>query len=246
MKNRVAWLPRHSLIGAALVLLPNCGGGSPPAQSAQGASEPNQASTGAAKPFDFDATLKREASGLKEQGVQGPDAAWSAKVPAAAEPKLSRSENAMLVEIPIGSESAVRCQVFGDTLDPAGTLHGVIKESAQSVEYRSVAPSGVALVGGVPAAFLETVYVTETEGGKGAGGLKLAIQVREQESLLCLHDELGYRETFKDISKAFFSSFQVRNAPPSANTYSDISKERIGDTDVGYGWARVSPGAKPG
>jgi hypothetical protein len=245
MKNRTS-LPRHSLVCAVLALLPGCGGGSPAAQSAQGAAESNQAPAGNAKPFDFEAALKREASGLKEQGVQGPDAAWSAKVPATAEPKLSRAENVTLVDIPIGSESAVRCQIFTDTLDPAGTLHGVIKESAEAVEYRSIAPSGVSLVGGVPAAFLETVYVTETEAGKGAGGLKLAIQVREQESLLCLHDELGYRQTFKDVSSAFFSTFQVRNAPPSGSTYSEMSKVRIGDTDVGFSWTRVTPGEKPG
>lgn len=229
-----------------LALLPSCGGQSPAAQSASGAAEPSPAAAANAKPFDFEATLKREATGLKERGVQGADAAWSAKVPAAGEPKLSRSENITLVDIPIGSESAVRCQVFADALDPAGTLHGVIKESAESVEYRSIAPSGVSLVGGLPAAFLETVYVTETAGGKGAGGLKLAIQVREEESLLCLHDELGYRQTFKDISSAFFSSFQVRNAPPSANTYSESSKVRIGDTDVGFSWTRVQPGEAPG
>ena len=246
MKNRLASLPRHSLVCAVLALLPSCGGQSPGAQSAQGASESNKAPAADDKPFDFDATIKREASGLKEQGVQGPEAAWSAKVPAAALPKLSRSENVTLVDIPIGSESAVRCQVFAETLDAAGTLHGVIKESAEAVEYRSVTPSGISLIGGVPAVFLETVYVTETEGGKGAGGLKLAIQVREEEALLCLHDELGYRQTFKDISKAFFSSFQVRNAPPSTDTYSEMSKVRIGDTDVGYSSTHVSPGEKPG
>jgi hypothetical protein len=245
MKNRLASFPRSSLFCAAFALLSGCGGGAPAAQSAQ-ASESGKAPASDEKSFDFDATYKREASGLKEQGVQGPDAAWSAKVPAAAAPTVSRSENITVVDVPIGSTAAVRCQVFADSLDAAGTLFGVIKESSDSVEYRSIVPSGFSLVGGVPTAFLETVYVTETESGKGAGGLKLAIQVREEESLLCLHDELGFRQTFKDISSAFFSSYQPRNAPPNANTYSEMSKIHVGDVDVGYSWMRVQPGEKKG
>lgn len=249
MKNRLgsfAPVSRFHLVCATLPLLAGCGGQSQAgAQSPKAPSEANSTAP-AGKPFDFDATLAREASGLTERGVQGADAAWSAKVPASADPTVSKSENIVLVDIPVGSESAVRCQIFNDSLDPGGTLSGVLKESAQKVEYRSITPSGVSLIGGVPAAFLETVYVTETEGGKGAGGLKLAIQVRESESLLCLHDELGYRQTFKDISSAFFASFKVRNAPPSEHTYMEMSKTRLGDTDVGFSSMRVKPGEKAG
>jgi|GEM_PF-2067374 len=242
----VASATRLTVLCSSFALLIGCGGQTQSANAPQGAQSSGNAPASDGKPFDFEATIKREASGLTEHGVQGPDAAWSAKVPAAAEPKLSRSEKIMLVDIPIGSESAVRCQIFNESLDAGGTLHGVLKESADKVEYRSIAPSGVSLLGGVPSAFIETVYVTETEGGKGAGGLKLAIQVRESESLLCLHDELGYRQTFKDVSSAFFASFKVRNAPPSDSTYTEIAKARFGNTDVGFSTTRVKPGEKPG
>ncbi|HET7540408.1 MAG TPA: hypothetical protein VFK05_11075 [Polyangiaceae bacterium] len=240
----MASLPVYSVFSAALTLLGCAGASQPGAQPAK--SETKESAAPSAGSFDFDATYKREASGLSERALQGSKAGWSAKVPASADPKLAQAENSELVEIPIGSKAPVRCQVFSEQLDAGGTLHGVLKESAARVEYRSIAPSGVRLLGGVPTTFLETVYLTETEGGKGAGGLKLAIQVREQESLLCLHDELGYRQTFKDVSGAFFSSFKPRSAPPNAATYSDITKAKIGDTDVGFGWVRVTPGEKPG
>jgi len=252
MKNRlgrVHSVPRSSTLCAvwALGLVSACGGQSQPAaQSPKDTAEESAAPGAAKKPFDFEATLKREATGLSERAVDGPQGAWSAKVPAAAAPTLTPSENIMVIDIPIGSKSAVRCQVFSETLDPGGTLSGIIKESASRVEYRSIAPRGIELLSGMPAAFLETVYVTDTAGGKAAGGLKMAIQAREQESLLCLHDEVGYKQTFKDISTAFFSSFKVRSAPPSANTYTEVSKARLGETDVGFGWTRVSPGPNPG
>ena len=221
-------------------------GGAPPA----GAQAPNSEAKAGEAPsktgFDFDATYAREASGLSEHAVQGPEAAWSAKVPASAAPKLSHAQNSELIEIPIGSKSVVRCQLFSEMLDAGGTLHSVLKESAARVDYRGVAPSGVSLIGGVPAVFLETLYLTDTAGGKGAGGLKLAIQVREQESLLCVHDELGYRKTFKDVSGAFFASFALKSAHPNVATYTEESKAKLGETDVGFSRTRVVPGEKPG
>jgi len=241
----VASVVRYSLICSAFALSTGCASQSPAGvKGAQDGASPGTAP--GARPFDFDATIKREATGLSEHGVQAPDAAWSAKVPATQEPKLSRSENITLVDIPIGSDSAVRCQVFAETLDPGGTLSGLLKESAGSVEYRSIAPTGVSLIGGVPAAFLETVYVADTAAGKAAGGLKLAIQVREEESLLCLHDELGYKQTFKDVSTAFFASFKPKAPSPSVTSYTEMSKARLGDTDVGFSWTRIKPAEKAG
>jgi len=249
MKNRsrlAASVPGSALRSAALALvLFGCGGApSPGAQSAK--SDAPEGATQAEGAFDFEATYKREASGLSERPVQGTQAAWSAKVPASAVPTLSRSENIDVIDIPIGTKAAVRCQVFYEALDAAGTLYGVIRDSAGKVEYKSIVPSGVSLNGGIPSTFLETVYFFDVSGGKGAGGLKMAVQVREQESLLCLHDELGYRRTFKDISTAFFSSFKPKDAQPKVTTYTEMSKAKLGDIDVGFTWARIAPGEKPG
>jgi hypothetical protein len=251
MKNcfrSLAAAPRYSTFCALLTfgLLPGCSG-----QSQAGAKSAEAAEQGAAPgpgpaAFDLEKTMKREATGLTDHSVEAPGAAWSAKAPAAAELKLTRDENVMLVDIPIGSQSPVRCQVFPESLDAGGTLSGVLKDSAARVEYRSITPSGVRLIGGTPVAFIETVYVSDVAGGKAAGGLKLAMQSREQESILCVHDELGYRQTFQTVSSAFFASFKVKSAPPNESTYSEVAKARIGETDVGFSSTHVKPGSKPG
>src|SRR6478735_4727043 len=83
-----------SVVFVALAPLTGCGG--QPQSGAKGAEEAAASAggeDGGGKHFDFDAAIKREASGLSDRPVQGPDGAFSAKVPAAVDPKLSRSDN---------------------------------------------------------------------------------------------------------------------------------------------------------
>ena len=225
-----------------------CGGGAPQATNA-GNGSPGAASTSQGKPgaeFDLEAMLAMESKGLTDRPVSGPGQAWSVKVPSVGEPEVSIVEDIHLVEIPIGSDAVVRCQVHGEAVDPAGSLYGVIKESSAKVEYREVAPAGVKLLGGFPAAFLNALYVTDVPGGKAAGGLKLAIHARNDRTLLCVHDELGYRETFQRVSSAFFETFKEAKPPEDNATYTDISIVKLDDMPVGFGVTQLVPGPKPG
>jgi hypothetical protein len=230
----------------ALALTLSCGGSAPAKSAANSPAPASQGKAAAGPAFDLEGMLAKEATGLKDHAVSGPGQAWSAKVPSVGEATLTLAGEVVLVEIPVGSDAAIRCQVHPEQVDAAGTMYGVIKESAARVEYRQVAPAGVKLIGDSPAAFLEALYVTDVPGGKAAGGLKLAIHAREGRSLFCLHDELGYRETFQRVSSAFFASFQEAKKPESKATYSEVSVVKLDDMAVGFNVTRMSPGAKPG
>lgn len=252
MKKDSVWGDQTSIsttVCAALVLglVLGCGGAPPAANP--GTDSAGTAPASQAKPagdFDLEASLALESKGLTDRAVSGPEQAWSVKVPSAGDPKVSVVEDIQVVEIPIGSDAVVRCQVHAEAVDPAGSLYGVIKASAAQVEYREVRPAGVKLLGGFPAAFLSALYVTDVPGGKAAGGLKMAIHARNERTLLCLHDELGYRETFQRVSSAFFETFKEAKAPESKATYTDISIVKLDDMPVGFGITQLLPGAKPG
>lgn len=230
-----------------LSLALGCGGAPKPANNgSKGNGTTSTANTAPAGDFDLDAAVAREAKDLTERSAEGPGQAWSVKIPSAAAPQVSVVGDVHLVEIPIGSDAAVRCQVHPEPVDPAGTLYGVIKESAARVEYRAVTPAGIKLVRGWPAAFLDALYVTDAPGGKAAGGLKLAIHTSGGRSLFCLHDELGYRDTFQRVSTAFFESFREPGKTEDKATYTDISIVKLDDAVVGYSVTMLLPGAKPG
>jgi hypothetical protein len=237
---------RFLLLAAAATAGTACGGAAAAGAPADGAQQGADSKQGAAEPgFDLEAAMKRESDALSDSVVSEPGGAWSAKVPAAGAPRVSAVDDVGVVEIPIGSTASVRCQVHPDTIDVAGTMYNVIKQSSDKVEYRSVQPTGVHVLSGAPAVFVDGVYLTDTKGGKAAGTIKLAIQSRESRALFCLHDELGYRQTFEKVAKAFFDSFQERGAPKSAATYSEVSKVRLDDMDVGFSVTRLLPAEKP-
>lgn len=232
----------------ALSLQLGCGGsaGPPKTGSAPGAAPAGQGDAPARAAFDLEGNLAKEATGLTDHAVSGPQQAWTAKVPSAGEATLTLVGEVQLVEIPIGSDATIRCQVHSEPVDAAGTMYGVLKESAARVEYRHVAPAGVKLLGDSPAAFLEALYVTDVPGGKAAGGLKLAIHARAGRSLFCLHDELGYRDTFQKVSSAFFASFQEAKKSEEKATYTEISVVKLDDLAVGFNVTRLRPSDKPG
>jgi hypothetical protein len=224
-----------------------CGGAPKPASPSPNGNEASSAPKADPKSdLDLDAAMAREAKDLTERAVEGPEHAWSAKVPGAAAPKVSVVDDVHLVEIPIGSDAMVRCQVHPEPIDTAGTLYGVLKESAARVEYRQVTPAGVKLVAGWPAAFLDALYVADAPGGKAAGGLKLAIQTRGGRSLFCLHDEVGFKDTFQRVSTAFFESFQEPGKTQENATFTEVSIVKLDDTVVGYNVTVILPGEKPG
>lgn len=236
-------------LAAAAALLVACGGAPPATSPAQGSKSAPAAATPAAPApaFDLEAEMKREASGLTEQGVMGADRSWKAKPLAAAAPQVSVVESVGMVEIPIGSDAAVRCQVFPEALDPASTLFNVFKTSSGKVEYRQIKPDGIQLLAGNPAAFVDALYVTDASGGgKAAGHLKIAVLSREDRALLCIHDELGFRETFHRVATAFFESFQLAAPIKSNATYLEITSAKLDDLPVGFSVTQLLPSEKPG
>ena len=212
----------------------------PPARSSAPAAPP------APPPFDVDVEMKREASGLSDRVVRGPGDVWSVSVPASGEPQLSTTEHVTLVAIPVAPNVEVRCQVHDETVDPAGTLFGVIKESSARVEYKLIEPSALRLFGGAPAAGITALYTTQLEGGEAVGGLKLAVLTGEHRSLLCLLDDLGYAQTFERVSAAFFESFTAPGDPKSEASYTEVTRARLDEVDVGFGVTRILPGDAPG
>src|SRR4030095_31311 len=119
------------LLGAITTAIAACGpskGAAAPGQSAGSAPGPGAQAAPAEKSADLAAMFDRESSGLQPNAVSDPQGGFDAKGSAAASPTVSQVQGMSIVEIPIGTQAKVRCQVFPDEVDSGGTLQGVVKE----------------------------------------------------------------------------------------------------------------------
>lgn len=233
-------------IGAA-ALLAACAKTTPasgPATASGPEAEKSGPATTAQGTPDFEALGAREASGLSEHRVTGPNKSFTATVRAAAPPKVSVEGKVAIVEIPIGSGDPIRCQVVNDALDAGGTVAGILTNASKKVQFAKVAPWAIEAVKEIPTTFVHALYTTQSPKGKAAGELKLAVHAPADRPIICVHDEFGYEKTFLESAKAFCDSIEYPDKVV-APSYAELQIARINGAPVGFSKTTIAvEGAK--
>lgn len=179
---------------------------------------------------------EREAGALPTHLVRAPDGRWTASVPGLAPPEILTIEGRRLVfvDIAIGSSAPVYCQVYDEELETAGTIHELLGMALQDRQVDSMVPWAVTIDNGHPTAWLEVFYVVARPGkGKAGGLLKLAISAREDHPVLCFHDEVGYKESFRRVAQEFFRSLEASQRAEEPK-YLDVVIRYADDVPVGF------------
>jgi len=218
---------------AVLLLAAGCGNPGETPRSAEDA----RSDEPAGKPRttgDAEAMFGREAGDLSEKSVTGPRNAWTARVSASGTPEVEQGTGFAMVEIPVGSEEPVRCQVFGNDIDAGGALSHVFANAGRKVQLKKVLPWSVQVVGDTPAAFIDALYSAKTEKGDAIGQLKVAIHPAAGHPVLCIHDEVGYRKTFERITTELCESFKLASGRPPEPAFVEVQSARIGAMPVGF------------
>jgi hypothetical protein len=104
----------------------------------------------------------------------------------------------------------------------------------QGTPVDRIVPWAVTIDDGHPAAWLEVFYrAARAQMGAAGGHLKMAISARADHPLLCFHDEIGYRDSFRRVAQGFFESFEPaqRAAEPK---YLDVMIRYAEDVPIGF------------
>ena len=211
-----------------------CGGVSKQADPKEAeASEPAAGGAAEGTP-DFDAMMAREAGALNDVAVKGPGDAWSAQVGATAPPKVGQGEGFSAVEIPIGSEFPVVCQVFQEDIDPGATIAHILKARESKADLQRVLPRSIQVIDESPVVFVDAIYTAPTPKGKGLGHLKLAVHPALGRPVLCMHDELGYRQTFDKVVSGLCDSFKAPGVKVPQPSFVEVQSGKIGELPVGF------------
>lgn len=209
-----------------------------PEAPAEGAPLPSTAAPVAAEPRepppDFEALLARESKGLVPAEVKGPNGAFTARVSAAGTPEATVEEGVAVVQIPIGSDAPVRCQVFPEDVDAGGTLAGFFGDARSHVEFQRMAPWSVTVIHGAPAAFVRATYAVARGKGKALGEIKTMFHAASRHAVLCLHDELGYEKTFAAVATEFSESIAHQGAAPAPPQLVEVHQLKVQNQPIGF------------
>jgi len=214
---------------AVMVFAMGCG---PRPGAGDAASQGNSKGSG----FDAEAELAREAQGLSSRSFREQGLAF--KAPASAAPTIKHDEGVAMITIPIGDGGTVECFLYEQDPDTGATLLHMLAGLKKSAEIRELTPGPLEVKRESPVVPLTALYTVEQEGGLALGQLKLAFHSRYNHSSLCLHDQVGYSKTFREVSGAFFDTLEA-GREDLAPAYAEVSAATIGGVPAGFDRAMI-------
>jgi hypothetical protein len=183
---------------------------------------------------ELQALLRRELGALPTLAVSAPNQAWSATIEARSV-RLLRHEGAVEIQASLGTEQPLRCFVYDHPIEVGGALAKVFAESQGAVRYERITPMAVTPVGVAPVLIVDALYTTETAGKGALGQLKLAAYGSPSAPAVCVHDELGYTDTFARVVTGLARSLVARAPSTDRNpAYVELHVARLGERAIGY------------
>ena len=173
----------------------------------------------------------RETTLIGSYPVGPADRFFSASVSGSAAPTISPDEGLYHVSIPIDTQVPAECFVYRDALDSATTLRSLMHALLGDFSKTRIMAIDAGNFEHLPYLYQESLYLTD----QGAAGVLKGIVVPIGSSTLaCLHDEPGYRETFKGMVAGLAGSMRIAGDVPESWKFQEILVWQLRDLNVGY------------
>ena len=187
----------------------------------------------------------RESKPIKATAFKSKDNWFSAKVPAKVVGPVVKEQGSYSVELNIGGDNPIYCEVVPEGFDTADMLHRTydltlkqIEEGQGKIEAKELEFSDAGAIGNVP--YLQTRWIYTTNNGKEslAGGLKQIAFEKLGHGIYCAHVDIGYEKTFDTVTRALVESFEAPQ-DGTAPYYFDISTATLAGKKVGIAISRL-------
>lgn len=139
---------------------------------------------------------------------------------AVARPRITREDAGVyMLEVPIGTDRPVRCWLRTDGADAKWLLANVLTDAKQATQSFEIIDTRAGTLGQVGFVTAEARYSIEHNGEQLRGGLVATVFDSTDIVVACLHDEPGYRATFRRVTEGIIKSLKLEVArqpvPPS-------------------------------
>jgi hypothetical protein len=158
-------------------------------------------------------------------------------VPGKSVGKIVKEEGSYTVQLDIGADAPVYCEVYPDGIDLARVLERAanatfknVEEAQGKIEVRELEWLDAGAHGGVP--YLQTQWVYLLAEKKELGGLKQFSLRKNGHGVYCSHVDLGYAKTFTTLAREFAASLEAPSEELAPH-YAEVHAVSLGDRKVG-------------
>lgn len=145
--------------------------------------------------------------------------------------------------IDIGTGSPLECYSFTSFDGPANSLYAVVEVGLSGVEelnkktlsgqYNMAIDTGV--INNTPFLSLDTLYILDGENKERVTGLIKGLSAETEQSLqVCMHNELGYRDSFYRVFESFVKLFQKSH--PGSTFFEPVFRLSFNGIPIGFGY----------
>lgn len=194
-------------------------------------------------PTSYEEAASREAEPLSEQTITSEDHLLSFQVRAKSAPSVQLQSGELSYyysQVDVGSTTPIECYFYQTEISPGSTLKNISdrildnKEVVGQVKEKQVHLFGAGAIGSSPYLFLSTLFTTAEGGITRTGNLKAMISIKDESSVLCVHNEVGFNQTFLERFSEISTSFSFQSAPSPEVLYKDVLVLKAGEVPVGF------------
>lgn len=148
-------------------------------------------------------------------------------------PVVIDNKDHFVFQTSIGAPDRAHCMVFTDSKVLPMIVTGVLKNLQTKFPQSGITSYETGVLHGRP--YLQTYlsYIAEQEQQSARGTLKMMMFSYPRNSVVCLHDEPGYRRTFRRVMADFIKTLRF-SAPNPDPEYREISLLSLNDHRVGF------------
>ena len=182
--------------------------------------------------------MKKEVRRPKFRTIEAPDGSFQSKIPGKHNTPEA-FEGGWYFSSDIKAESPFECYIWNQSMDLA-TLTSYMADTAienlaeihGTVAERTVFHTDAGEVAGAPYLALEWLYVVQGEAQSLAAFTKVRAAVKGDTAFACVHNYLGYRETFAQAFTEFVSN-AVYEDTSEVPYYEEITRVEMGGLGTG-------------
>lgn len=193
----------------------------------------------AEQPGWFKEAMAREKKVRRTSKLKLPNDILSGRMPGKFEDKPVKADGSWYFSSNIGTEAPFECAFFEEPLDVAYATdllaNNVIESMTEAVgplQAKELVAASVDHVEGLPVLSLEWIYSVGPEDSAQVGLAKVRSTPIGDTTLLCSHNELGYRSTFERAFETLVAS--AKGVEPEPAYYEALYIQSVNDQPIGF------------